>query len=144
MGPGTLVIKGKVPLSELNNYQARLKSVTAGQARTTMELLRTTTRCRPTCRRTSWPAHAKTAQAEGGISPARVVTSQRPSGDVKLLQLFRCQTRSAVMGLSSLRLGSGLVLAPLATASHWRSGMDDLVLRGMAKWPNVPAAARTR
>jgi elongation factor G len=37
MGPGTLVIKGKVPLSELNNYQARLKSVTAGQGSYTME-----------------------------------------------------------------------------------------------------------
>ena len=35
--PGTLVIKGKVPLSELNNYQARLKSVTAGQGSYTIE-----------------------------------------------------------------------------------------------------------
>jgi elongation factor G len=31
LGPGMLLIKGRVPLAELNNYQARLKSVTAGQ-----------------------------------------------------------------------------------------------------------------
>ncbi len=35
--PGTLVIKGQVPLSELNNYQARLKSVTAGQGSYSIE-----------------------------------------------------------------------------------------------------------
>ncbi|MBI3045576.1 MAG: elongation factor G [Betaproteobacteria bacterium] len=35
--PGTLVIKGQAPLSELNNYQARLKSVTAGQGSYTIE-----------------------------------------------------------------------------------------------------------
>ncbi|MBM3357447.1 MAG: elongation factor G [Betaproteobacteria bacterium] len=38
--PGTLVIKGTVPLAELNNYQARLKSVTAGQGSFTMEFAR--------------------------------------------------------------------------------------------------------
>ena len=35
---GTLAIKGQVPLAELNNYQARLKSVTAGQGSFTIEL----------------------------------------------------------------------------------------------------------
>jgi len=38
--PGTLVIKGQVPLSELNNYQARLKSVTAGQGSYAIEFAR--------------------------------------------------------------------------------------------------------
>jgi len=38
--PGTLVIKGQVPLSELNNYQARLKSVTAGQGSYSLEFAR--------------------------------------------------------------------------------------------------------
>ncbi|HKU69637.1 MAG TPA: elongation factor G [Burkholderiales bacterium] len=38
--PGTLVIKGQVPLSELNNYQARLKSVTAGQGSYSIEFSR--------------------------------------------------------------------------------------------------------
>jgi elongation factor G len=37
LGPGTLVIKGRVPLAELNNYQARLKSVTAGQGSFSIE-----------------------------------------------------------------------------------------------------------
>ena len=36
--PGVLAIKGQVPLSELNNYQARLKSVTGGQGSYTIEL----------------------------------------------------------------------------------------------------------
>ena len=40
LAPGTLVIKGQVPLSELNNYQARLKSVTAGQGSYTIEFSR--------------------------------------------------------------------------------------------------------
>jgi len=35
--PGTLVIKGQVPLAELNNYQAKLKSVTAGQGSYSIE-----------------------------------------------------------------------------------------------------------
>ncbi len=38
--PGTLVIKGQVPLSELNNYQAKLKSVTAGQGSYSIEFAR--------------------------------------------------------------------------------------------------------
>jgi elongation factor G len=38
--PGTLIIKGQVPLSELNNYQARLKSVTAGQGSYSIEFAR--------------------------------------------------------------------------------------------------------
>ncbi len=37
-GAGTIVIKGQAPLSELNNYQARLKSVTAGQGSFSIEL----------------------------------------------------------------------------------------------------------
>ncbi|PZR52850.1 MAG: hypothetical protein DI537_55450, partial [Stutzerimonas stutzeri] len=36
--PGTMAIKGLVPLSELDNYQARLKSVTAGQGSFSIEL----------------------------------------------------------------------------------------------------------
>ena len=35
---GMLSIKGQAPLSELNNYQARLKSVTAGQGSFSIEL----------------------------------------------------------------------------------------------------------
>ena len=35
---GMITIAGRVPLSELNNYQARLKSVTAGQGSYVMEL----------------------------------------------------------------------------------------------------------
>jgi elongation factor G len=38
--PGTLLIKGQVPLSELNNYQARLKSVTSGEGSYTIEFAR--------------------------------------------------------------------------------------------------------
>jgi len=37
---GTVTITGRVPLSELNNYQARLKSVTAGQGSYVIELNR--------------------------------------------------------------------------------------------------------
>jgi elongation factor G len=37
--PGsTIVVSGKVPLSELNNYQGRLKSVTGGQGSYSIEL----------------------------------------------------------------------------------------------------------
>ena len=35
---GTIVVAGKVPLSELSNYQSRLKSVTGGQGSYTIEL----------------------------------------------------------------------------------------------------------
>jgi elongation factor G len=38
VSPGTVAIKAQVPLSELNNYQARLKSVTAGQGSYSIEL----------------------------------------------------------------------------------------------------------
>jgi elongation factor G len=38
IAPGTVAIKAQVPLSELNNYQARLKSVTAGQGSYSVEL----------------------------------------------------------------------------------------------------------
>ena len=38
LSSGTIVIKAQVPLSELNNYQARLKSVTAGQGSYTVQL----------------------------------------------------------------------------------------------------------
>jgi elongation factor G len=37
-GPGMIVVKAQVPLSELNNYQARLKSVTAGQGSFSLQL----------------------------------------------------------------------------------------------------------
>lgn len=36
--PGTVAIKAQVPLAELNNYQARLKAVTAGQGSYSVEL----------------------------------------------------------------------------------------------------------
>jgi elongation factor G len=36
--PGSVAIKAQVPLAELNNYQARLKSVTAGQGSFSIEL----------------------------------------------------------------------------------------------------------
>jgi elongation factor G len=38
LAPGTMAVKGQVPLSELDNYQARLKSVTAGQGSFSIEL----------------------------------------------------------------------------------------------------------
>jgi elongation factor G len=38
VAPGTVAIRAQVPLSELNNYQARLKSVTAGQGSFSIEL----------------------------------------------------------------------------------------------------------
>lgn len=37
-GPGVIIIKAQVPLSELGNYQARLKSVTAGQGSYSLQL----------------------------------------------------------------------------------------------------------
>jgi elongation factor G len=63
LSPGTLVIKGKVPLSELNNYQARLKSVTAGQGSYSMEFSHYDP-VPPTVQKDLVAAHAKTAQAE--------------------------------------------------------------------------------
>ncbi|MCW5606388.1 MAG: elongation factor G, partial [Burkholderiales bacterium] len=38
LSPGTLLIRGQVPLSEIDNYQARLKAVTAGQGSFSIEL----------------------------------------------------------------------------------------------------------
>jgi len=58
--PGTLVIKGQVPLSELNNYQARLKSVTAGQGSYTIEFARYDP-VPPNVQKDLVAAHAKTA-----------------------------------------------------------------------------------
>ena len=63
LAPGTLVIKGQVPLSELNNYQARLKSVTAGQGSYTIEFARYEP-VPPTIQKTLAEQHAKTAHAE--------------------------------------------------------------------------------
>ncbi|MCC7485520.1 MAG: elongation factor G [Burkholderiales bacterium] len=61
--PGTLLIKGKVPLSELNNYQARLKSVTAGQGSYTMEFSHYDP-VPPGIQKELVAAHAKTANVE--------------------------------------------------------------------------------
>jgi len=61
--PGTVVIKGKVPLSELNNYQARLKSVTAGQGSFTMEFSHYDP-VPANVQKELVAAHAKTAHAE--------------------------------------------------------------------------------
>ena len=63
LAPGTLVIKGQVPLSELNNYQARLKSVTAGQGSYTIEFSHYDP-VPPNVQKDLMAAHAKTAQAE--------------------------------------------------------------------------------
>ena len=60
LAPGTLVIKGQVPLSELNNYQARLKSVTAGQGSYTIEFARYDP-VPPNVQKTLAEQHAKTA-----------------------------------------------------------------------------------
>ena len=61
--PGTLVIKGQVPLSELSNYQARLKSVTAGQGSYTIEFSRYEP-VPPNVQKTLAEQHIKTAHAE--------------------------------------------------------------------------------
>jgi len=58
--PGTLVIKCQVPLSELNNYQARLKSVTAGQGSYAIEFARYDP-VPPNVQKTLAEHHAKTA-----------------------------------------------------------------------------------
>jgi elongation factor G len=58
--PGTLVIKGQVPLSELSNYQARLKSVTAGQGSYSIEFARYDP-VPPNVQKTLAEQHAKTA-----------------------------------------------------------------------------------
>ncbi len=61
--PGTLVIKGQVPLSELSNYQARLKSVTAGQGSYSFEFARYEP-VPPSIQKALAEQHAKTAHAE--------------------------------------------------------------------------------
>ncbi len=58
--PGTLLIKGQVPLSELSNYQARLKSVTAGQGSFTIEFSRYDP-VPPSVQKNLAEQHAKTA-----------------------------------------------------------------------------------
>ncbi|MBI2509564.1 MAG: elongation factor G, partial [Betaproteobacteria bacterium] len=63
LAPGTLVIKGQAPLSELNNYQARLKSVTAGQGSYTIEFSRYDP-VPPGVQKTLAEQHAKTSHAE--------------------------------------------------------------------------------
>jgi elongation factor G len=60
LAPGTLVIKGQVPLAELNNYQARLKSVTAGQGSYSIEFSRYEP-VPPSVQKTLAEQHAKTA-----------------------------------------------------------------------------------
>ena len=63
LAPGTLVIKGQVPLSELSNYQARLKSVTAGQGSYTIEFSRYEP-VPPNVQKSLAEQHIKTAHAE--------------------------------------------------------------------------------
>jgi len=63
LAPGTLVIKGQAPLSELGNYLARLKSVTAGQGSYTIEFARYEP-VPPTVQKTLAEQHAKTVHAE--------------------------------------------------------------------------------
>jgi len=61
--PGTLTIKGQVPLAELNNYQARLKSVSAGQGSFSVELSHYEP-VPPNVQKDLAAHHAKTAHAE--------------------------------------------------------------------------------
>jgi len=63
LAPGTLVIKGQAPLSELGNYQARLKSVTAGQGSYSIEFSRYEP-VPPGIQKSLAEQHAKTAHAE--------------------------------------------------------------------------------
>jgi elongation factor G len=60
VAPGTLIIKGMVPLAELNNYQARLKSVTAGQGSFAIEFARYDP-VPPSVQKNLSEQHAKTA-----------------------------------------------------------------------------------
>jgi elongation factor G len=62
-GPGTVAIKAQVPLSELNNYQARLKSVTAGQGSYSIELSHYEA-VPPNVQKDLAASHSKTAQTE--------------------------------------------------------------------------------
>ncbi len=63
LAPGTMAIKGLVPLSELDNYQARLKSVTAGQGSFSIELSHYDP-VPPSVQKDLVAQHAKTVQAE--------------------------------------------------------------------------------
>jgi elongation factor G len=63
IGPGTVAIRAQVPLAELNNYQARLKSVTAGQGSFSVELSHYDP-VPPNVQKDLAAAHSKTAQAE--------------------------------------------------------------------------------
>jgi elongation factor G len=63
MQAGTLSIKGQVPLSELSNYQARLKSVTAGQGSFSVELSHYEP-VPPNVQKDLAVQHSKTAHAE--------------------------------------------------------------------------------
>jgi elongation factor G len=60
LAAGTLSIRGQVPLAELSNYQARLKSVTAGQGSYTIELSHYDP-VPPNVQKDLMAAHAKTA-----------------------------------------------------------------------------------
>jgi elongation factor G len=62
-GPGTVAIRAQVPLAELNNYQARLKSVTAGQGSFSVELSHYDP-VPPNVQKDLAALHSKTAQAE--------------------------------------------------------------------------------
>ena len=61
--PGTVAIKAQVPLSELTNYQARLKSVTAGQGSYSIELSHYEA-VPPNVQKDLAAVHSKTPQAE--------------------------------------------------------------------------------
>jgi elongation factor G len=63
ISPGTVAIRAQVPLSELNNYQARLKSVTAGQGSFSIELSHYEP-VPPNVQKDLATLHSKTAQAE--------------------------------------------------------------------------------
>jgi elongation factor G len=63
VAPGTVAIRAQVPLSELNNYQARLKSVTAGQGSFSIELSHYEP-VPPNVQKELAAQHSKTAQAE--------------------------------------------------------------------------------
>ena len=62
-GPGTVAIRAQVPLAELSNYQARLKSVTAGQGSFSVELSHYDP-VPPNVQKDLAALHSKTAQVE--------------------------------------------------------------------------------
>lgn len=61
--PGTVAIRAQVPLAELNNYQARLKSVTAGQGSYSIELSHYEP-VPPNVQKDLSAVHSKSAEAE--------------------------------------------------------------------------------